>query len=162
MSTTPDPNRCPLCGVALSRSANREAHARSQLCASTRRVHLLHAEGFVLGPEDRTVNFLLVAAMPTAGRWEETSLGPQEPFPFGKGPYAQRWWPAWAVEVCGALAMAKLRKPARYPEALRRLVDGAEELREAALTTLRTAGVEALDAFLFAPPSALRSEVPHA
>lgn len=155
-------NLCPLCGVALGRSVDVEAHTRTQLCLSTRHTSALHADGYVRDPGDRDVAFLLVAAIPGAGRWAPTGLIPDDFFKSSAmGPYAERWWPAWAVELCAALVGAKLRKLARYPERLRLIAAREPEAVEAALTTLRSAGVEALDAFLFAPTSALTSSVPH-
>ena len=159
-SSSPAPRLCSLCGIAIARTADMEAHQRTRLCASTVRVMALRAEGYLTAPEeDRTVSFLLVASVPNAARWEETALLPREPAHPSRGPYAERWWPAWAVELAVALATARLRKMSSYPERLRVLAAAPEAVRESALTTLRAAGVEALDALLFRRATA--SEVPH-
>lgn len=159
MSTTaPNPHRCDLCGVALSPHANTEAHQRTRLCLSTRLTTALRGDGYLTAPEDRQVSFLLTASVGNLARVEDTALIPREPRLFAHGPYAERWWPAWAVELAVALATARLRKMSSYPERLRVLAAAPEAVRESALTTLRAAGAEALDALLFRPATA--SEVP--
>ena len=159
MDTTHAPPRCTRCGVALSRLASVEAHQRTHLCASTRRIQELLRDGYVLQPEDGRVAFILTASIPAAARWEPTSLIAQDVYPAAHGPFAQRWWPAWAVELAVAFSVANLRQQVRYPEKLRGLAAAPEAMRQSVLTTLRAAGVEAADALLFR--SATASEVPH-
>ena len=149
MDTTHAPPRCTRCGVALSRLASVEAHQRTHLCASTRRIQELLRDGYVLQPEDGRVAFILTASIPAAARWEPTSLIAQDVYPAAHGPFAQRWWPAWAVELAVAFSVANLRQQVRYPEKLRGLAAAPEAMRQSVLTTLRAAGVEAADALLF-------------
>lgn len=155
MDTTHAPPRCTRCGVALSRLASVEAHQRTHLCASTRRIQELLRDGYVLQPEDGRVAFILTASIPAAARWEPTSLIAQDVYPAAHGPFAQRWWPSWAVELAGAVALAGLRKPQWYVAPLRTLGGASAELVEAALTTLRASGVVALDTLLCSPIAAL-------
>lgn len=148
---TPTPLlRCELCGMGLARTANVEAHTRTQLCVATRHSSALTAEGFVVEPDDARVRFLLVASIPGSARWAPTSLLPAAVVGnLSVGPYSQRWWPAWAVELTMAFSVANPRQQVRYPEKLRGLAAAPEAMRKSVLTTLRVAGVEAADALLF-------------